>query len=191
MKKILLILLSMPMLLGCATWRSELRKSPGIESCIYNAITDFQNRSKLYKNNLVFEISIKTDSIKGTAAIAISPNEEPIYSTPYEVAGTKPHHMILVDYIELDGRLYLLYNGKRNKIITQDYIDVLKKYNLLDTSWYGVYPFPPGMDNDGYVMDGYLFYLDTPLRYKRMTKLSYFTGRERAFYRKWRKMKAK
>lgn len=166
-------------------WHAQLTDKPCIDACMNNAMVDFIHTCKLMKTDTVFAIfhstseyyfDIKDDNV----CIVVAQYSHPILPYPEEVAGAKARSREFLfwdEYIEIKDKLFLINrdNVTRDSILTQDYLDVLKKYNRLDYSWFDegcVWP-PYGVD-DGIEHVYYFFCPNNPKKYKKSKVVSHF-----------------
>lgn len=177
MKYTFYVLFSLSIFCSCApSWYNELTDKPGIESCVYNAIIDFSHTSNFLKEDTVFIIEQYTQDAAASSDLIvlwISEFYYNIFPDPKDVIGQKPiwpNRMQLFGYKEINERLYLSEYMPMDSVITQDYIDILTKYNRIDYSWHSDYFFIPEgwiTTNDGLRYAVYFFCPDNPKKYKK------------------------
>jgi hypothetical protein len=196
MKKYVYVLFLMSILCSCSTWRKGLTSEPGLEGCTHNLMLDFKNTAKLYHQGDVFEITNQIYNYKsqeGTITLIIWLHDYAMCIEPDEGPGTKPKLMNLMDYKEDEGKLFLITDTAAvHTIITQDYYDVLKKYDLLKHLWFLESQIPIyGHEGDGDIMILYSFCPDNPKRYKRSGEFHHFTRESRRRSKRPLKVKCK
>lgn len=168
---------------GCApSWHTQLTNKQGVEGCIHNAMVDFVNTCKLAKLGRVFSVTEfpePKDFVinEGIVCLLIYHERHPMFAYPEEVAGAKARSLDVLSYIELNDMLFLLENDRANRdsILTQQYLDVLTRYNHIDYSWIEESVFPPLIFDDGVEMIYYFFCSDNPRRYKKSKVFSFFS----------------
>ena len=196
MRKIINVLLLMVIFSSCSTWRKGLTSEPGLEGCIHNLILDFKNTTNLYHQGDIFEITNYQYYLKsqaGTITLRISLHDYTMNIDPDEGPGTKAKLVKIMDYKEDDGKLFLIDDTAAvHTIITQDYYDVLKKYNLLNHLWFLESAIPIyGYENDGAINVLYSFCPDNPKVYKRSGEFHHFTRERRRLEKHPLKVKCK
>jgi len=189
-----ILLLTILLLFGCSSVKNGIIQTRENlqETAICNAILDFSQSCKLYKNDSVFSVNF-TDSVFGKAVlvqvdensykdrrthewkrgslcnglVAVGILAYPEYKflfTANTKVGQKGH--LPSRYIIKDGKLFYWFDD--NYPLTQDMLDLLWKYNLLQDDEGGLIISPDNPINDRQKGVDYYFCKNNLLKYKRV-----------------------
>lgn len=183
-----IFLLTILLLFGCASEKKGMTQTgENLQAvAIHNAILDFSQSCKLYKNDSVFSVNF-TDSVfneavliqddertmrwqRGTlyngvvsVGISASPEYKFLFTANTKV-GYKGH--LPSRHIIKDGKLFYWYDD--NYPLTQEMLDLLWKYNLLQDDEGGLIMFPENPINDSQKGADYYFCKNDLSKYKRV-----------------------
>ena len=186
MKKhiVITVLILTVFLISCASFKKEFIKKGNLDDAVQNAILDFSNTTSLFKNDSVFSVwpqdtlyrmvlnkdkednykFIEGEHYKEIIAVGITANYDKILitdNTSIGVIGKLPSQ-----YLEKDGKLFYWWDN--NKPLTQEILDVLSKYGLLQDDEGGWVKFPDATINDLQKGAHYYFCRNDLTNYKKV-----------------------
>jgi hypothetical protein len=183
-----ILLLIILLLCGCASLKKEMTQTGESMQAvaIHNAILDFSNSCKLYKNDSVFSVNFN-DSVFNEAVL-IRDNEGAmhwkrgsLYSSLVSVEiSASPEYKFLITsntkvgykghlpsrHIIKDGKLFYWFDDSYP--LTQEMLDLLWKYNLLQDDDGGLIISPDNPINDRQKCAHYYFCKSDLSKYKRV-----------------------
>lgn len=164
--KIIFLLAAVFLLIeSCATtkWKESLVSTGSINDAVNNIITDFMNTSKLSKMDSIFSIII-TDTKDGIVIIGIGGAVNKIYPKLDFAIGTYDN-IFPTRYLRKGNKLF--YWNDSTQVITQEIVEVLKRYDHIDFSWSEEYIIPPLVIDDGKESVVYYLCKDNYTNYKK------------------------
>jgi hypothetical protein len=122
-----LCLITVMLVLGCASLKRELIKSGNRNEVIQNAILDFSKTTRLYKKDTVFSVTTG-DVNEEILVVRVGKNTTKLLLTADTRGGVK-NKLFPSRFIEKDGKLFFWWDD--DYPITEEALAVFKKYNLL------------------------------------------------------------
>ena len=121
------------LLVSCSTsrWNESLVSTGNMDVVVENVIIDFIHTAKLAKNNSVFNVSL-IDIDQDILMIGITIPSDVIHPSCKNKVGTYDD-VFPTQFIIKENKLF--YWNDSTVAITQEIIDVLKRYNHIDFSW--------------------------------------------------------
>lgn len=164
MKKIeCLCLITVTLVLSCASFKNELVKSGDRNEVIQNAILDFSKTTKLYKRDTVFSVSAGED--KDLLIVRVGKNSTKLLLTADTKAGVK-NKLLPSRFIEKEGKLFFWWDD--DYPLTEEAIAVFHKYNLFQNDQGGVITVPDFTTDDTQKAAHYYFCRNDLTRYKKV-----------------------
>lgn len=122
---------------GCAPWKKTLAHSGGQDSIFKNCITDFMH-TRLVKKYDVFTIVPElvpslTKRYPYITIVTIFPVEQKFFAYLRDTVGLPEDASIPTRYMRIDNKLFLWMDSISP--ITEEIMDVYRKYDLLDKDW--------------------------------------------------------
>lgn len=149
-------------LVNCSPWKDNLTANGGYETAIDNAITDYLNTSRLNKEFNTYHV-IK---ISNQNTIGVSINGDTNKWQMGEMKVGDKNEYFPTKFKKVDDKLF--YWSDSTVTINNDIIDVMKKYDILDTEKHPNYVIP---DETGRYSEGavhYYFCKTNYLKYKKV-----------------------
>ncbi|MFN3757507.1 MAG: hypothetical protein ACK4RM_11180 [Flavobacterium sp.] len=146
----------------CSTWKSQLVKYGDDEIAITNAINDYLNTSRINKDfNVYHIIKWSQDDVLG-----ISINGDNVKWQLGNVNVGDKRKYFPSRFKEFNGKLF--YWSDSTQVVSNEMIEIMKNYNILDTFKYpkGVIPDGIGESSEGGVH--YYFCKSNLLKYKKV-----------------------
>ncbi|HUX53918.1 MAG TPA: hypothetical protein VMV56_05870 [Williamwhitmania sp.] len=171
---------------NCASFKGRaLIQTGGKNEAIQNAILDFSNSSKLYKADSVFSVLFldtvrrmvlsKLDdgsykwiigrAYKGIIAVSISASHNRFLYTADTKVGSKGK--LPSRYVEKSGKLFFWWDD--NYALTEEVLDVFRRYELLQDDEGGTIKFLDSRINDAQKATDYYFCKKDLTNYKKVT----------------------
>lgn len=154
--KIIFYLLISLLFVNCAVskWTETQVATGGLENAIENSITDFIHTSKLVKTDSIFDVSV-IDTNQNMLIVGIARPSDLIRPSYKNKVGTYDN-VFPTRYLTKDGKLF--YWSDSTRVITQEIIDILKRYDHIDFSWAELpYEMIHGVNDDG--VEGMVYYI--------------------------------
>jgi hypothetical protein len=180
----LLVVVIMILSEGCASLKSDLVQSGGINETIQNAILDFST-TRFYKNDSVFSITyldtlyrmsldktdpnnyqwIKGGVEKGIAAVGIRSSNNRLLLTADAKVGRK-NSKLPTRVIDRDGKLF--YWWDKDYPLTEKTLSLYRRYDLLQDDEGGLITVPDFATNDAQKAVHYYFCTKNLANYKKV-----------------------
>lgn len=150
-------------MLSCSSFRNDLVKTGGRNGVIHNAIIDFSNTTRLFKRDTFFSITTGEDN--KILIARIGKNGAKILLTRNAKIGAR-NNQIPTRFIEKKGKLFLWWDD--DYPLTQEALDIYKKYNLLQDDRGGIITVPDFTNDDAQKAAHYYFCKNDLTRYKKV-----------------------
>lgn len=156
-----LFLLALCLIISCAPWKADLNKSGGYEVAVNNAITDYVNTSRLNRGFDSYHLLIVTN--ENTIGVSINGDSGKWQIGDIEVGDKRKYFPSRFEVV--DGELF--YWSDSTVAVSRATIDIMKKFNILDTVKYSenIIPDENGLYSEGAVH--YYFCKTNYLKYKK------------------------
>lgn len=167
----MLVFVLITALMGCSTQRVSPVIAEGINDAIELAINDFLT-SRLIKNDSRFSVTIHVDDEDVIILSIYGSDENKIFIGPDDKVGSVPY-WFPTQYAEKEGKLF--YWCDSTQVITNEIINVLAKFNHLDSTYVNGFngDIPEFIINDSKKGADYYFCKKNLSRYRRViTNLS-------------------
>ena len=115
---------------SCSSWKKELKKERSLNAAIHNVVMDFYNTSLLFKNHSVFSIRI-SELNYNKLVIQVSPDQNKFLPEPLDTIGSFRGYLP-TDYLIIEEKLF--YWNDSTKILSKEIVNVLNKYNRIDST---------------------------------------------------------
>ena len=114
----------------CSSYKKNLIQNGGKNEVIANTILDFSNNESLYKKGNIFTIEVVQLKSNDKLFVArVSENNSKILVTSETIVGSKGK--MPSRYVEKDSKLFFWWDD--DYALTEDAIEVYRKYNLLQS----------------------------------------------------------
>ena len=156
-----LFLTFLGLVISCAPWKSNLNKEGNYEVAVNNAIIDYLNTSQLNKEfNSYHVINVTNENSIG---VSINGDTNKWQIGDVNVGDNRKYFPSRFEVV--DGKLF--YWSDSTVAVSQELIDVMKKYDILDTIKYpkNFIPDSNGLSSEGAVH--YYFCKTNYLKYKK------------------------
>lgn len=165
MNRFLIIPVVLALFVKCASFKTGLIQTGGIDEMIQNAILDFSNTTKLYKKGTVFSVSVLEIVDKDPLVVRIGENSMNLLLTKEAKIGSKGGKLP-TRFIEKEGKLFFWQDD--DYPLTEEALTVYERYNLLQDDEGGIITVPDFAINDAQKAAHYYFCKNDISEYKRV-----------------------
>lgn len=165
MKYLKSCLLVFIVLFGCAHHQKAVSKQPGVNQEIEYAILDFSNKSRLFKKDSVFSVSIYEVSDKSLLVVRIGRNNTKLLISSAAGNGHK-WAKIPTRFLEKEEKLFFWYDD--HYPLTEEATNVFTKYNLLQDDESGLITVPDFTTGESQQAAHYYFCKNDLSKFKRV-----------------------
>lgn len=162
-----ILLLAITFLVGsCSAWKDNLKPTGDQNDAVQNVIVDFLATSNLSKKDSVFSIYVENLD-NGILGISIGGDYNKIRPNPDDEIGNKTS--LPSRYAEKEGKLF--YWDDSTQVLTKEVVNVLSKYNIMDSvNTDGVVELPR-FDSANHYKKGVHYYMceNDLTKYKKVT----------------------
>ena len=117
---------------SCSPWKQLLVSKGGTNEAVKNAITDFMNTCYLRNDDSIFSISIYIDNKDILGVSIFGQDKDKLFPGSNDKIGSYSKG-IPNKYMIVDGKLFYWWSDTLPHIITREMVDVLQKYNHIDS----------------------------------------------------------
>jgi len=134
MKSIIKYVILVILLSSCGSWKSRLYKTGTIDEARLNAILDFTNTQKMYKDDR-FIMVLDYEETSDLYCFSIF-SEFQFMAELVDTIGVAPRYFFPTKYKEVDNKLFLWEDY--STIISNELIDKIHQYNVIDSTYYNI-----------------------------------------------------
>ena len=117
---------------SCSPWKQLLVSKGGTNEAVENAITDFMNTCYLRNDDSIFSIRIYIDNKDILGVSIFGHDKDKLFPGSNDKIGSYSKG-IPNKYMIVDGKLFYWKSDTLPHIITREMVDVLQKYNHIDS----------------------------------------------------------
>jgi len=167
MKTVQFLIISCILLIasGCASYKNGLIQAGGIDGAIKNAILDFSNTPKLFKKGSVFSVTAHAKNDNDQLIVRIGENNMKFLLSADTKVG-EIGGIIPTRFLEKKGKLIFWWDEKHP--LTNEALEVYRKYNLLQNDEGGIITIPDFLITDNKKSAHYYFCRNDLTNFKRV-----------------------
>src|SRR5690606_37537817 len=117
-------------IISCASWKTHLKKEGDYEVAVKNAIIDYMNTSQLNKHFNIYHIFIV--SHESSLGVSINGDTSKWQIGNVQVGEKRKHFPSRFEI--MDGKLF--YWSDSTVAVSREMVDIMKKFDILDTIKY-------------------------------------------------------